>query len=138
MGMALFLYTVFFVIFQNKYRLPHLIDPIKTRQGTLTIRAYRLIRKALDLASSNGEWTPEQTKQAGLNFTTFFEELPVVVKNSHLMNVLVAELALSSKCKRPTAHLELGTKRSLERFVNKHNLILRSDLSMNVFLCKGL
>lgn len=60
-----------------------------------------------------------RTKQAGLNSTNFFEELPVVVKNSHLMNVLLAELALSSKGQCSSAvQLELGTKRSLERWAD--------------------
>jgi translation initiation factor 3 subunit H len=80
----------------------------------LTIRAYRLTRKALELAC-NGDWSPESTKQSGLNFGNFFEELPIVVKNSHLMNVLLAEMALARKGKKPITHLELGTKRSLER-----------------------
>nr|CAD2193627.1 unnamed protein product [Meloidogyne enterolobii] len=92
-------------------------DPIRTRQGNLTIRAYRLSRKALELANI-GDWSPEVTKQAGLNFSNFFEELPIVVKNSHLINVLLAELALSSRGKKTnTVVLELGTKRALERSV---------------------
>ncbi|KAF7639736.1 JAB_MPN domain-containing protein [Meloidogyne graminicola] len=33
-------------------------DPIRTRQGTLTIKAYRLSRKALELANV-GDWSPE-------------------------------------------------------------------------------
>uniref|UniRef100_A0A183BJ69 JAB_MPN domain-containing protein n=1 Tax=Globodera pallida TaxID=36090 RepID=A0A183BJ69_GLOPA len=89
-------------------------DVVVIVYGCLTIRAYRLSKKTLDLAI-HGDWTPELTKQAGLNFTNFFEELPIVVKNSHLMNVLLAELALSTKGKRASVQLELGTKRSLER-----------------------
>ncbi|CAK5075817.1 unnamed protein product [Meloidogyne enterolobii] len=92
-------------------------DPIRTRQGNLTIRAYRLSRKALELANV-GDWSPEVTKQTGLNFSNFFEELPIVVKNSHLINVLLAELALFSRGKKTnTVVLELGTKRALERSV---------------------
>ncbi|KAL7072169.1 hypothetical protein ACQ4LE_008899 [Meloidogyne hapla] len=91
-------------------------DPIRTRQGNLTIRAYRLSRKALELANI-GDWSPEVTRQAGLNFSNFFEELPIVVKNSHLINVLLAELALSSSGKKTNTVLELGTKRALERSV---------------------
>ncbi|KAL3114584.1 hypothetical protein niasHT_014391 [Heterodera trifolii] len=92
-------------------------DPVKTRQGCLTLRAYRLSKKALDLAiTCDDSWSPEQTKLAGVNFANFFEELPIVVKNSHLMNVLLAELALSTKCQRAASiRLELGTKQSLER-----------------------
>ncbi|KAL3106825.1 hypothetical protein niasHT_016180 [Heterodera trifolii] len=54
-------------------------DPVKTRQGCLTLRAYRLSKKALDLAiSCDDSWSPEQTKLAGVNFANFFEELPIV------------------------------------------------------------
>jgi hypothetical protein len=55
------------------------------------------------------------TRQAGLNFSNFFEELPIVVKNSHLINVLLAELSLFSHGKKTNTVLELGTKRALER-----------------------
>lgn len=41
------------------------------------------------------------------------EELPVVIKNSHLVNVMLAELALEGGCaiQRSPFHLELGTRR---------------------------
>lgn len=42
------------------------------------------------------------------------EELPIVLKNSHLMNVLLAELALTPR-KRSAPHLELGTCGALEK-----------------------
>lgn len=44
------------------------------------------------------------------------EELPVVIKSSHLMSVMLAELALSRQ-KHSAAHLELGTRRNLEKSV---------------------
>lgn len=41
------------------------------------------------------------------------EELPVVIKNSHLVNVMLAELALEGgrAAQRSSSHLELGTRR---------------------------
>uniref|UniRef100_A0A914BW20 Eukaryotic translation initiation factor 3 subunit H n=2 Tax=Acrobeloides nanus TaxID=290746 RepID=A0A914BW20_9BILA len=88
-------------------------DPVKTRQGKLSLHAYRLSKKALDLCV-NTDWSPEVVKQAGLTYETMLEELPIVIKNSHLMNVMLAELALTPKSK-PGIHLELGTRRSLEK-----------------------
>lgn len=34
-------------------------DPVKTRQGQLSIRAYRLSAKALEM-SLDGDWSPER------------------------------------------------------------------------------
>ncbi|VDN20453.1 unnamed protein product [Gongylonema pulchrum] len=65
-------------------------DPVKTRQGQLSIRAYRLSAKALEM-SLDGDWSPESTRTAGLNYENMLEELPVVIKNSHLVNVMLAE-----------------------------------------------
>uniref|UniRef100_A0AAF5RWV8 Eukaryotic translation initiation factor 3 subunit H n=1 Tax=Wuchereria bancrofti TaxID=6293 RepID=A0AAF5RWV8_WUCBA len=91
-------------------------DPVKTRQGQLNIRAYRLSTKALEM-SLDGDWSPESTRTTGLTYENMLEELPVVIKNSHLVNVMLAELALEGGCaiQRSSSHLELGTRRSLEK-----------------------
>ncbi|VDK47359.1 unnamed protein product [Anisakis simplex] len=91
-------------------------DAVKTRQGQLSIRAFRLSTKAYEMSLDN-EWTPESVKQSGLSFENMFDELPVVIKNSHLVNVMLAELSLSPKQTSlvSSAHLELGTRRSLEK-----------------------
>uniref|UniRef100_A0A915AAJ8 Eukaryotic translation initiation factor 3 subunit H n=1 Tax=Parascaris univalens TaxID=6257 RepID=A0A915AAJ8_PARUN len=91
-------------------------DAVKTRQGQLSIRAYRLSPKALEMCLE-GEWSPEGVRAAGLSFENMFDELPVVIKNSHLVNVMLAELALTANraSLASSAHLELGTRRSLEK-----------------------
>lgn len=53
-------------------------------------------------------------KQSGLTFSSILEELPVIMKNSHLMNVLLTELSLTKR-RREAPHLELGTRSSLEK-----------------------
>ncbi|VDK29303.1 unnamed protein product [Gongylonema pulchrum] len=90
-------------------------DPVKTRQGQLSIRAYRLSAKALEM-SLDGDWSPESTRTAGLNYENMLEELPVVIKNSHLVNVMLAELALDGgrvATQHLSSHLELGTGRRI-------------------------
>ncbi|KAI6183265.1 Eukaryotic translation initiation factor 3 subunit H [Aphelenchoides bicaudatus] len=87
-------------------------DPVITRQGTLNIRALRLSPKAFDLCQL--DWTPEIVKNSGINFSSVLQELPVTIKNSNLMNVMLAELRLL-KPKRSGAHLELGTRNNLEK-----------------------
>jgi translation initiation factor 3 subunit H len=44
------------------------------------------------------------------------QELPVSIKNSHLMSVMLAELRLLHP-KRSDAHLELGTRNSLDKAI---------------------
>ncbi|CAD6186385.1 unnamed protein product [Caenorhabditis auriculariae] len=95
-------------------------DPVKTRQGQLSLRAYRLSLPALELAAKN-DWSPEAVKGANLTYENMFEELPIVIKSSYLVNVMMAELALapSRVADKRSAHLELGTKRSLEKSVRQ-------------------
>ena len=52
-------------------------------------------------------------KASGLTYETMFEELPIVIKNSRLINVMISELAVASSnvADKYSAHLELGTKR---------------------------
>jgi len=87
-------------------------DPVSTRQGTLSIRALRLSPKAFDFCQM--DWSPEVVKGSGVNFSSMLQELPVTIKNSNLMNVMLAELRLL-KPKSSNAHLELGTRNNLEK-----------------------
>lgn len=93
-------------------------DPVKTRQGQLCLRAYRLSVPALELCAKN-DWSPDAVKAANLTYQTMFEELPIVIKSSHLVNVMMAELSLAPTriADRFSTHLELGSRRSLEKSV---------------------
>ncbi|KAE9553356.1 hypothetical protein FO519_003419 [Halicephalobus sp. NKZ332] len=88
-------------------------DPVRTRQGQLSLRAFRLTNKALEL-SLTGDWSPEAVKAAGLTHETMLEELPIVIRNSHLMNVMLAQLSVVRPIKI-APNLELGTRRSMEK-----------------------
>ncbi|KAK0415412.1 hypothetical protein QR680_011935 [Steinernema hermaphroditum] len=70
-------------------------DPIRTEQGKLSLRAFRLSPAALELCS-NVEFGPEEVQAAGLAIENLFVELPVVIKNSRLTNVFLAQLSKSS------------------------------------------
>ncbi|KAI6232593.1 Eukaryotic translation initiation factor 3 subunit H [Aphelenchoides fujianensis] len=88
-------------------------DPVSTRQGRLNIRALRLSPKAFDLFQTS-DWSPEVVKNSSVTYTNMLQELPVTIKNSHLMNVMLAELKLVHP-QRNEAHLELGTRSGLEK-----------------------
>lgn len=50
-------------------------------------------------------------RQANLNFETLFEELPVVFRNSHLVNSLLCEIDEQTRVGTKTnAFLDLGTR----------------------------
>lgn len=49
------------------------------------------------------------------------QELPVTIKNSNLMNVMLAELRLL-KPKRTNVHMELGTRNNLEKALRSMSL----------------
>ncbi|KAK0426690.1 hypothetical protein QR680_009847 [Steinernema hermaphroditum] len=91
-------------------------DPLRTRQGHLSIKAYRLSDKGLRLCEKS-DWSPEATKTAGLSFEDLFQELPIVIKNSHLINVMLAELAMKPKqgAGQIGRHLTLTSRGSMEK-----------------------
>jgi translation initiation factor 3 subunit H len=94
---------------------------VKTCQGQLSLRAYRLSQAAMELLYV--DVSPEayvftfsscshnccRLKSHNLTFTSMFEELPIVVKNSHLISVLLAELKLLNIDKpKPMPLLEIS------------------------------
>jgi translation initiation factor 3 subunit H len=93
-------------------------DPIKTSQGMLTIKAYRLSEKAMKLCYK--DFSSQSIKRSGLSYENLFEELPVSIKNSHLVNVALCELGLMKKSgvSKPP-FLDLGAGGNLEQSVRQ-------------------
>ncbi|KAJ4930746.1 hypothetical protein JOQ06_025054 [Pogonophryne albipinna] len=60
-------------------------DPIKTAQGSLSLKAYRLTPKLMEICKEK-DFTPEALKKANIGFEHMFEEVPIIIKNSHLIN----------------------------------------------------
>lgn len=85
-------------------------------QGFISLKAYRLTPAALENLKNEEYFSPENARQANLNFESLFEELPVIFRNSHLVNSLLCEIdeqtRLSSKS---NSFLDLGTSGNLER-----------------------
>lgn len=80
--------------------------------GQLSLKAFRLTFSALKLCAQD-DWSPESVKAAGLTYENMFEELPIIIKSSYLVNVMMAELALAPS-RAPDAaagFLKLGTGR---------------------------
>ncbi|KAK2836532.1 hypothetical protein Q7C36_014401 [Tachysurus vachellii] len=66
-------------------------DPIKTAQGSLSLKAYRLTPKLMEICREK-DFSSESLKKANVGYEKMFEEVPIVIKNSHLVNVLLCDL----------------------------------------------
>lgn len=57
-----------------------------------------------------GNFTPESIKQANLSFENILEEIPVVIKNSHLVNALLCEIEESMGTSQKNQLLDVATR----------------------------
>ena len=90
------------------------IDTAKTAQGFLSLKAYRMTRDAVKMFKEN-DFSPDSIKDLHISFETMFSQVPIVVKNSHLMNALL--LDIQDQLPRSTSgnqYLDLGTATTLE------------------------
>jgi len=91
-------------------------DPLKTSKGHLSVKALRLTPTTMELYKE-GDFSPDSVKKAGLSFEQMFEEVPVVIKNSHLINALCCELEEAKPDENPYNFLDLATSSVLEKNV---------------------
>eukprot|EP00064_Thunnus_orientalis_P013814 superscaffoldBa00002306_g13854 len=89
-------------------------DPIKTAQGSLSLKAYRLTPKLMEICKEK-DFTPEALKKASIGFEHMFEEVPIVIKNSHLISVLMWELEEKSTVADKHELLNLSSSNHLEK-----------------------
>ncbi|XP_011454582.3 eukaryotic translation initiation factor 3 subunit H [Magallana gigas] len=91
-------------------------DPLRTTQGFVALKAYRLTPKMMDFYR-DGDFTPEAIQAASISFESMFEEIPVVVKNSHLVNALLCEVDECPKSREEETYnfLDLATSSMLEK-----------------------
>ena len=64
---------------------------MKTARGFLSIRAYRLTPEAVKLYKED-DFSPEAVKNLRLPYSRLLQEIPVVIRNSTLVNLLLLEL----------------------------------------------
>uniref|UniRef100_A0A9J7XW29 Eukaryotic translation initiation factor 3 subunit H n=1 Tax=Cyprinus carpio carpio TaxID=630221 RepID=A0A9J7XW29_CYPCA len=89
-------------------------DPIKTAQGSLCLKAYRLTPKLMEICKEK-DFSPEGLKKACIGFEIMFEEVPIVIKNSHLINVLLLDLQEKSTVADKHELLNLSSSNHLEK-----------------------
>ncbi|KAF5294172.1 hypothetical protein FQR65_LT10883 [Abscondita terminalis] len=88
-------------------------DSQKSSRGFLTLKAYRLTQQAIEMYKE-GEFTPETLLKLKVGFENLFVEVPFVIKNSLLTNIMMSELAEMVPEERGSKFLDLGTASVLE------------------------
>ncbi|XP_058451127.1 eukaryotic translation initiation factor 3 subunit H [Malaya genurostris] len=88
-------------------------DTQKSKRGFLTLKAYRLTPQAIAMYKE-GEFTPEALRNLKVGYENLFLEVPIVIKNSALCNIMMSELAEMVPEEEGTHFLDLGTASVLE------------------------
>ncbi|XP_065061841.1 eukaryotic translation initiation factor 3 subunit H-like [Rhopilema esculentum] len=93
-------------------------DPLKTLQGMLSFKAYRLTPLLMELYRSGEKaFTPDGLAKRGVSYDNLFEEVPVIIKNSNLACILLCEIEEMSNIKDKDSFLSLATGSYLEKSV---------------------
>merc|ERR1712112_548771 len=91
-----------------------IFDTAKTAQGFLSLKAYRMTKDAVKMFKDN-DFSPDQIKDLHISFETMFTQVPIIIKNSHLMNALLLEMQDQLPLTTGgTQYLDLGTAHTLE------------------------
>uniref|UniRef100_U5EX90 Eukaryotic translation initiation factor 3 subunit H n=1 Tax=Corethrella appendiculata TaxID=1370023 RepID=U5EX90_9DIPT len=88
-------------------------DTQKSARGFLTLKAYRLTPQAIAMYKE-GEFTPEALRTLKVGYENLFLEVPIVIKNSPLTNIMMSELTEMVPEEEGTHFLDLGTASVLE------------------------
>lgn len=88
-------------------------DTQKTGRGFLTLKAYRLTPQAINMYKES-EYTPEALRALKVGYENLLMEVPVVIRNSPLTNILLAELKELVPPQQGNNFLDLGTATVLE------------------------
>lgn len=89
-------------------------DPMKTSQGTLSLKAYRLTQAFMDLFKHK-TFTKEALTKANVSYDDIFEEVPIKIHNSSLVNTLLFELDELGTVEPDFELLDLSSNSYLEK-----------------------
>jgi len=91
-----------------------IFDTAKTAQGFVSLKAFRLTPEAIKMFKE-GDFSPEMTKDLKMSYESLMTEVPIVIKNSHLMNALLLEIQEQLPLDvGGVQFLDLGTSGTLE------------------------
>ena len=90
-----------------------IFDTAKTRKGFLSLKAFRLTPEAIALFKAQ-DFSPESIRNLQVSYRTLFQEVPITIKNSHLVNELMLELSEQIPSESGSHFLDLGSSDVLE------------------------
>lgn len=88
-------------------------DTQKSARGFLTLKAYRLTPQAIAMYKEE-KFTPEALRNLKVGYENLFIEIPIVIKNSALCNIMMSEMKEMVPEEEGTHFLDLGTASVLE------------------------
>ncbi|XP_053605791.1 eukaryotic translation initiation factor 3 subunit H [Plodia interpunctella] len=88
-------------------------DTKKSARGFLTLKAYRLTPQAIAMYKE-GDYTPEALRNLKIGYESLFIEVPIVIRNSPLTNIMMSELQEMLPEEEGSKFLDLGTASVLE------------------------
>uniref|UniRef100_A0A1A9WJN7 Eukaryotic translation initiation factor 3 subunit H n=1 Tax=Glossina brevipalpis TaxID=37001 RepID=A0A1A9WJN7_9MUSC len=88
-------------------------DTQKSSRGFLCLKAYRLTPQAIQMYKDN-EFTPEALRNLKVGYERLFVEIPIVIKNSPLTNIMMSELSEMMPEEQGHNFLDLATASVLE------------------------
>lgn len=109
-----FLDSVFDYLEEMNEAIALIYDPLKTKLGNLSIRAFKLSAAAFQLYKEDKDFTAEMLREKHVTYENLFQEIPVVIKNSTLTNVLLCEL---ESVQDNTSFFTLPTSSYLEKSI---------------------
>ena len=89
-------------------------DPTRGSKGFLSIKAFRLSSQAVKLFK-DGELNAEAMKNNKVSLDSFFEEIPVTLRNSHLVSGLMCEIDEELRVDEGKQFLDMGSVNVLEK-----------------------
>jgi len=89
-------------------------DPLKTSLGVLSLKAYRLTQQFMDVYKTQ-TFTKESLNSNNLSFQDIFEEIPIKIHNSLLVNALLTEMEEKRTAEDSFERLDLSTNPFLEK-----------------------
>lgn len=107
-----FLESMFVYLEEMKEAIAIIYDPLKTKLGHLSIRAFKLSPAAYELYKEEKDFGADMLRACKITYETLFTEIPVIIKNSSLTNVLLCEL---NEVSENTAFFGLPTSSYLEK-----------------------
>jgi len=89
-------------------------DPVKTAQGSLSLKAYRLTNEFMELYKTQ-QFNRESLAKSGISYGAIYKQVPIKIHNSLLVNAFLLELEQSGTNDCDLERFDLQTNPFLEK-----------------------